>query len=138
MAGDNHLQWEVGGNQGGSSGSAVFDALGYQRGVLTGGSGTCNRQLGQRSSYGRFGFSWDRQGWEWATESNSGLLLSEILDPAEQLECTPWRSEPAVPGDPFNPIGPAVDCKVAGAYLADLRQKQKQKQKKNSSRILDG
>ena len=88
--------WEVGGNQGGSSGSAVFDAEGYQRGVLTGGSGSCTRQLGQRSSYGRFGFGWNRRGWEWASESNSGPELKSILDPEERLECTPWRTDPEV------------------------------------------
>jgi hypothetical protein len=114
---------EIGGNQGGSSGSAVFDDEGFQRAVLTGGSGSCTRQLGQRSAYGRFGFSWDRQGWEWATESNSGPLLSSILDPEEKLECTPWRS--ALPVDPFNPVGPAIDCKVPGAYLNDLRLTQR-------------
>ena len=111
--------WEVGGNQGGSSGSAVFDDEGLQRGVLTGGSGSCTRQLGQRSAYGRFGFAWDRRGWEWASGSNSGPTLSELLDPEDSLECTPWRG--ADPDDPFNPIGPATDCKVQGAYLNDLR-----------------
>ena len=29
--------------------------------------------------------------------------------------------------DVFNPIGPAVDCKVPGAYLNDLREEQRKK-----------
>ena len=66
----------------------------------------------------------DRRGWEWASGSNSGPTLSELLDPEDSLECTPWRG--ADPDDPFNPIGPAIDCKVQGAYLNDLRAARRQ------------
>jgi len=71
--------------EGGSSGSPLFDAAGRIVGALTGGDSSCDTSaLGKPDYYGKFSYSWDKNGSDsarrldcWLDPDNTGV---EILD----------------------------------------------------------
>ena len=77
--------WEKGTTEGGSSGSALFDANHQIIGQLHGGDAACGNRL--QDYYGKFSYSWNgsndtlRQLKHWLDPDNTGALSLEGMDP---------------------------------------------------------
>ena len=77
--------WEKGTTEGGSSGSALFDANQRIIGQLHGGDASCSNKL--QDYYGKFSYSWStssdtlRQLKYWLDPDNTGALVLNGLDP---------------------------------------------------------
>ncbi len=84
----NILAWEVGGNEGGSSGSPCFDQNSRIKGQLTGGYEACNAT--DASWYGKLSHSW-------AGGGSSSTRLSDWLDPDATGNTTTDGAYPSVP-----------------------------------------
>jgi len=83
--------WDVGTTEGGSSGSALFDANHRIIGNLTGGLAQCGNSV--NDYYNRFDLSWDKyplneeQLKHWLDPNNSGLTTLNGFDPYSDVQC---------------------------------------------------